>query len=76
MQWARITPTTRPPATTHESVEDVGATHLETYLTAAIELKFDDHTKLKWMDYSSDSETTPSYEELLKFLDLHAGTTP
>ena len=45
---------------------------LETYLTAAIELKLDDHTKLKWMEYSSDSETTPSYEELLKFLDIQA----
>ena len=45
---------------------------LETYLTAAIELKLDEGTKLKWAEYSSERETTPPYEELLKFLDIQA----
>ena len=45
---------------------------LEMYLTAAIEMKLDEGTRLKWTEYSSDSETTPPYEELLKFLDLQA----
>ena len=45
---------------------------MEVYLTAAIELKLDEDTKLKWMEYSGDSDTTPSYEELLKFLDIRA----
>ena len=45
---------------------------LETYLTAAIELKLDEGTKLKWAEYSSESEATPPYEELLKFLDIQA----
>ena len=53
-------------------VKTLGQDTLETYLTAGIEPKLDDHNKLKWMEYSSDSKTTPSYEELLKFLDLQA----
>ena len=45
---------------------------LETYLTAAIELKLHENTKLKWTEYSSKNETTPPYTELLEFLDIQA----
>ena len=49
-----------------------GQDNLEMYLTAAIKLKLDEGTRLKWTEYSSESETTPPYEELLKFLDVQA----
>ena len=45
---------------------------LETYLTAAIELKLDEGAKLKWTEYSSERETMPPYGELLRFLDIQA----
>ena len=45
---------------------------LDTFLTIIMELKLDEVTKLKWMEYSNDSETTPPHAELLKFLDLQA----
>ena len=47
-----------------------GKDHLEVYLTIAIKLNFDEDTKLKWIEYSCYSETMPSYEELLRFLDI------
>ena len=53
-------------------LETMGQDTLETCITAAIELKLDDNTRLKWMEYSSSSETMPSYEELMKFLDIQA----
>ena len=28
--------------------------------------------KLKWMEYSNDTQTTPTYSKLLKFLDMQA----
>ena len=52
------------------ALKTLGQDTLEVYLTAANELKLDDNTKLKWMEYSSNSETTPLYKELLKFLDI------
>ena len=54
------------------ALKALGQDTLETYLTAAIELKLDEGTKLKWMEYSSEREITPPYEELLKFLDIQA----
>ena len=45
---------------------------IETFLTIVMELKLDEVTKLKWMEYSNDSKTTPPHSELLKFLDLQA----
>ena len=45
---------------------------LETFLTIAMELKLDEVTRLNWMDYSNDSQKTPLYSELLKFLDIQA----
>ena len=54
------------------ALKALGQDTLEEYLTAAIELKLDEDTRLKWMEFSCDSEKTPSYEELLKFLDTRA----
>ena len=45
---------------------------LETFLTFTMELKLDEVTRIKWMDYSNDSQKTPLYSELLKFLDMQA----
>ena len=45
---------------------------LDTYLTAAIELKLHESIKLKWTEYSSKCDTTPPYTDLLEFLDLQA----
>ena len=45
---------------------------LDTYLTAAIELKLHESIKLKWTEHSTGSETTPPYTELLEFLDIQA----
>ena len=49
-----------------------GQLDIETFLTIALELKLDEATRLKWMEYSNDSKTTPPHEELLKFLDSQA----
>ena len=46
--------------------------NLDTFLTIAMELKMDEVTRLKWMEYSNDSQTTPPYSEFLKFLDMQA----
>ena len=45
---------------------------LDTFLTIAMELKMNEVTRLKWMKDSNYSQTTPSYTELLKFLNLQA----
>ena len=45
---------------------------IDTFLTITMELKLDEATRLKWMEFSNDCKTTPSHEELLKFLDLQA----
>ena len=41
-------------------------------LTIAMELKINKVTRLKWMEYSNDSQTTPTHSDLLKFLDMQA----
>ena len=46
--------------------------NIETYLTAAIELKLDEDTKLRWTEHSSKCEKTPPCEEMLEFLDVQA----
>ena len=45
---------------------------IDTFLTVVMELKLDEVTKLRWMEYSNDSKTTPPHSELLKILDLQA----
>ena len=45
---------------------------IDTYLTAAIEMKLDEGTKLLWTQHSSKSEKTPPCEEILEFLDTQA----
>ena len=44
----------------------------DTFLTIAKELYIDEVTRLKWMEYSNDSQTNPRHSELLKFLNLQA----
>ena len=46
--------------------------HVETYLTAAIELKLDENTKLRWAEHSSKCEKTPLCQQLLESLDIQA----
>ena len=43
-----------------------------TFLTTVMELKLDEFTKLRLMEYSNGSKTTPRHSELLRFLDLQA----
>ena len=50
----------------------LGEYDIETYLTAAIKLKLDEGTKLRWIEHSSKCETTPPCKELLEFLDVQA----
>ena len=45
---------------------------IETYLTAAIELKLDESTKLRCTEHSSKCQKTLPCEELLEFLDIQA----
>ena len=45
---------------------------IDTYLTAAIELKLDESTLLEWNRHSSKCEMTPPIDELLDFLDAQA----
>ena len=42
------------------------------FLTVAMELTMDEVTRLKWMEYSNDSQKTPPYSDLFNFLDLQA----
>ena len=44
--------------------------NLEMFLTIVMELKMDEVMRLKWMEYSYDSQMTPPYSEFLKFLEL------
>ena len=45
---------------------------LETFIIIAMELKLDEVMRLNWMDHNNDSQKTPLYSELLKFLDMQA----
>ena len=49
-----------------------GDYNIKTYLTAAIELKLDEDTKLGWTEHSSKYEKTPLCVELLEFLEINA----
>ena len=42
------------------------------FLTAIMEQKLGEATKLKWMEHSNESKTTPPYKNLLRFMDLQA----
>ena len=54
------------------AIQLAGQFDLETFLTSVMELKLDERTRLKWMEYSNDHMKTPPYTELLKFLDVQA----
>ena len=44
----------------------------DTVLTAILQQKLDEKTRLKWSEFSSEHESVPPCTELLKFLDLQA----
>ena len=41
---------------------------INTFLTAIMQQKLGEATKLKWMEHSNESETTPPYTNLLRFI--------
>ena len=43
---------------------------LDTFLTVVMELKLDKASRLKRLEYTNESQTTPTQDEILKFLDL------
>ena len=45
---------------------------LDTFLTVVMELKLDEVSRLKWMEFTNECHTTPTQDEMLKFLDLQA----
>ena len=45
--------------------------NIDTFLIVVMELKLDEGTKLKWMEFSNDSQATPQHSNLPKFLNLH-----
>ena len=46
--------------------------NLDMFITIVMELKMNEVTRLKWMEYSNDSQKTHPYSELLKFLNMQA----
>ena len=44
----------------------------DTYISAALELRFHKATSQEWPKYSMDYKGVPSYDVLLKFVDLQA----
>ena len=55
-----------------KAIKPFDAYDIDTFLTATIELKLGETTKLKWMEHSNDSTKTPPYTDLLKYMDLQA----
>ena len=54
------------------AIKAFNAYDIDTFLVIVMELKLDEVTKLRWIEYSNDSKTIPPHSELLKFLDLQA----
>ena len=54
------------------AIKAFDAYDIDTFLTAIMELKLGEATKLKWMEHSNDSKATPPYTDLLRFMDLQA----
>ena len=54
------------------AIKAFDAYDLDTFLTAIMELKLGETTKLKWMEHSNDSTRTPPFSDLLRFMDLQA----
>ena len=46
--------------------------NINAFLTAIMERKLGEATKLKWMEHSDESKTTSPYTDLLRFMDLQA----
>ena len=49
------------------------ADSFETLLTVILQQKLDEKTRLKWLEFNSDSDSGPPCTKILKFLDLHVG---
>ena len=45
---------------------------LDTFLTVVMELKLDEASRQKWMEFTNESQMTPTQDEMLRFLDLQA----
>ena len=45
---------------------------LNMFLTIMMELKLGEASRLKWMEFTNESQTTPALDEMLKFLDIQA----
>ena len=54
------------------AIKAFDAYDIDTFLTAIMELKLGETTKLKLMEHINDSTKTPPYTDLLKFMDLQA----
>ena len=52
------------------AIKAFNAYDIDTFLTEIMEQKLGEATKLKWMEYSNESKTTPPYTDLLRFMDL------
>ena len=52
------------------TIELSGHLDLGTFLTIMMELKMDEVIRPRWIEHRNDSQTTPLYSELLKFLDV------
>ena len=54
------------------AIRALEAYDIDTFLTIVMELKLDEVTELRWMEYSNDSKTKPLHSELLRFPDMQA----
>ena len=54
------------------AIKAFDACDIDTLLTAIMEQKLGEATKLKWMEYTNESKTTPSYTDQLRFMGLQA----
>ena len=51
------------------AIKAFDAYDIDTFLTAIMEQNLGEATKLKWMEHSKESKTTPPYTNLLRFMD-------
>ena len=45
---------------------------LNTFLTVVMELKLDEASRLEWLEFTNESQTTPTQDKMLKLIDLQA----
>ena len=54
------------------AIKGFDAYNNNTFLTAVMELKLGETTKLEWMEHSNETKTMPPYMDQLQFMDLQA----